>query len=83
MRVVKAKLDNSKVTDKDLMLLQKRYNRLKKTHKAAKVERSNRLSLQKKVKDLEHKLSLKDAEILKLQNDNFILSLKILKQISP
>lgn len=80
---MKAKLDNSKVTDKDLMLLQKRYNRLKKTHKAAKVERSNRLSLQKKVKDLEHKLSLKDAEILKLQNDNFILSLKILKQISP
>lgn len=80
---MKAKLDNSKVADKDLMLLQKRYNRFKKTHKAAKVERSNRLSLQKKVKDLEHKLSLKDAEILKLQNDNFILSLKILKQISP
>ena len=66
---LQAKLDNSKVADKDLMLLQKRYNRYKKTHKAAKVELSNSLSLQKK--ELKYKLSLKDEEILKLQNNNF------------
>ena len=47
---LKAKLDNSKIADKDLMLLQKRYHRFKKTHKAANVGLSNRLSLQKKVK---------------------------------
>ena len=52
LQIVKlqAKLDKSKVADKNLMLLQKRYNRLKNTHKAAKVELSNSLSLQKKSK---------------------------------
>ena len=78
LQIVKlqAKLDKSKVADKNLMLLQKRYNKFKNTHIAAKVELSNSLSLQKKVKELEHKLSLKDEEILKLQNDIFILEEK-------
>ena len=84
LQIVKlqAKLDKSKVADKNLMLLQKRYNRFKNTHKAAKVELSNSLSLQKKVKELEHKLSLKDKEILKLQNDNFILEEKVQEMVA-
>ena len=84
LQIVKlqAKLDKSKVTDKNLMLLQKRYNRFKNTHKAAKVELSNSLSLQKKVKELEHKLSLKDEEIMKFQNDNFILEEKVQEMVA-